>query len=63
MGVGGVLALGCTIGQVSGIYTCGWLYSSLTFIIFGSAITMKFSFTKWYTGIVHILQLCLVCVI
>ncbi len=43
MGVGGVLSMGCTIGQgVTGISTLA-LGSILTFafIVFGSALTMK----------------------
>ena len=48
MGVGGVLALGCTIGQgVSGMSTLAiGSILSLTFIIFGSAITMKIQLYK-----------------
>ena len=48
MGVGGVLALGCTIGQgVSGMSTLAiGSMLSLTFIIFGSAITMKIQLYK-----------------
>ena len=48
MGVGGVLALGCTIGQgVTGISTMA-LGSILTFgsIVLGSALTMKVSFYR-----------------
>lgn len=43
MGIGGVLALGCTIGQgVTGISTLSvGSFISLAFIIFGSSITMK----------------------
>ena len=43
MGIGGVLSMGCTIGQgVSGVSTLA-LGSILTFaaIVFGSALTMK----------------------
>ncbi len=48
MGIGGVLGLGCTIGQgISGISTLA-LGSFLTFggIVFGSAITMKIQYYK-----------------
>ncbi|MBH32668.1 MAG: hypothetical protein CMD90_03345 [Gammaproteobacteria bacterium] len=43
MGIGGVLALGCTIGQgVTGVSTLSvGSFISLAFIIFGSGITMK----------------------
>lgn len=48
MGVGGVLAMGCTIGQaVSGVSTLA-MGSFLTFfaIVFGSALTMKIQYYK-----------------
>ena len=48
MGFGGVLALGCTIGQgITGISTLA-LGSILTFIsiIFGSVLTMKIQYYK-----------------
>ena len=48
MGFGGVLALGCTIGQgITGMSTLA-LGSILTFasIIFGSAMTMKIQYYK-----------------
>ena len=48
MGIGGVLAMGCTIGQaVSGASTLA-MGSFLTFfaIVFGSALTMKIQFYK-----------------
>ena len=48
MGFGGVLALGCTIGQgITGMSTLA-LGSVLTFIsiIFGSALTMKIQYYK-----------------
>ncbi len=48
MGIGGVLAMGCTIGQaVTGASTLA-MSSFLTFfaIVFGSAITMKIQFYK-----------------
>ena len=48
MGFGGVLALGCTIGQgITGMSTLA-LGSILTFvsIIFGSALTMKIQYYK-----------------
>ena len=51
MGIGGVLAMGCTIGQaVSGVSTLA-LGSFLTFfaIVFGSALTMKIQ----YYGMVY----------
>ncbi|WP_026279918.1 YeeE/YedE family protein [Thioalkalivibrio sp. ALJ16] len=48
MGVGGILALGCTIGQaVTGISTLalgGFL--TFAFIVFGSALTMKIQYYK-----------------
>jgi len=48
MGFGGVLALGCTIGQgVTGVSTLALgSIISLTFIIFGSALTMKIQYYK-----------------
>jgi uncharacterized membrane protein YedE/YeeE len=48
MGTGGVLAMGCTIGQgVTGLSTMA-LGSALAFVtfIFGSALTMKFEYYK-----------------
>jgi uncharacterized membrane protein YedE/YeeE len=48
MGFGGVLALGCTIGQaITGMSTLA-LGSLLTLIsiIFGSALTMKFDYHR-----------------
>jgi len=48
MGIGGVLAMGCTIGQgVTGVSTLA-MGSFLTFIaiVFGSALTMKIQFYK-----------------
>lgn len=48
MGVGGVLALGCTIGQaVTGVSTLA-LGSFIAFagIVFGSALTMKVQYYK-----------------
>ena len=48
MGIGGVLAMGCTIGQaVTGASTMA-MGSFLTFfaIVFGSALTMKIQFYK-----------------
>jgi len=48
MGIGGVLGLGCTVGQgISGISTLA-LGSFLTFggIVFGCAITMKIQYYK-----------------
>ena len=48
MGFGGVLALGCTIGQgVTGVSTLALgSYLSLISIIFGSALTMKIQYYK-----------------
>jgi uncharacterized membrane protein YedE/YeeE len=46
MGIGGVLSMGCTIGQaVTGVSTLA-LGSILTFaaIVFGSALTMKIQY-------------------
>ena len=48
MGIGGIMAFGCTIGQaVTGVSTLA-LGSLLTFIaiIFGSALTMKIQLYK-----------------
>jgi hypothetical protein len=48
MGIGGILALGCTIGQaVTGVSTLA-LGSFLAFasIVFGSAMTMKIQYYK-----------------
>ena len=48
MGFGGVLALGCTIGQgITGISTLA-LGSFISFvgIVFGSALTMKINYYK-----------------
>jgi len=48
MGIGGVLALGCTIGQaITGISTLA-MGSFLAFggIVFGSALTMKIQYYK-----------------
>ena len=46
IGIGGVLALGCTIGQgVTGISTLALgSFITLIFIILGAAITMKIEF-------------------
>lgn len=48
MGMGGVLALGCSVGQgIAGVSTlaCGSLLA-LVFMIFGSALTLKITFYK-----------------
>ncbi|ADC71086.1 MULTISPECIES: YeeE/YedE family protein [unclassified Thioalkalivibrio] len=48
MGVGGILALGCTIGQaVTGISTLALGgFFTFAFIVFGSALTMKIQYYK-----------------
>ena len=48
MGIGGVLALGCTIGQgISGVSTLALgSFMAVAAIIFGSAITLKVQYYK-----------------
>ncbi len=48
MGIGGVLAMGCTIGQgITGVSTLALgSVLSLISIIFGSALTMKIQYYK-----------------
>ena len=48
MGIGGVLAMGCTIGQgVTGVSTLSLgSFMALISIIFGCAITMKIQYYK-----------------
>ena len=48
MGVGGVLGMGCTIGQgVTGVSTLSTgSFITLFFIIYGSALTMKVRYYK-----------------